>query len=163
MLELFKKVQVIFKPASTQNGKPKALDSIEILKESYYALCSLAEQIYSHADRAPYPHVAQRLRQIAAEKRLSANLLRDKTLSLGERLEEKPPDIKSRRNHWERMVQDLSDQKALENRFLERAALLDEEAPELAELLRDLVVSQRSHKETLLGLITRADPQAEQT
>ena len=163
MLELFKKVQAIFKPASTQNGKPKVLDPIEILKESHYALCSLAGQINSHAERAPYPHVAQQLRQIAAEKRLSANLLRDKILSLAERLEDTPSDIKSGKNHWERMVQDLRDQKALENGFLERAALLDEQAPELAELLRDLVVSQRSHKETLLDLITRADPQAEQT
>ena len=163
MLELVKKMAAVFSTAEPQNGKARSAGPAEALRESYRRLYNLAEQIDLHAEKAPYPHVAQRLRQIAAEKRSSANLLRDKILSLGEELGETPPDIKSGKNHWQRMVRDLNDQKALETDFSERAALLAEQAPELAELLGNIIAAQRPHKEMLLDLVARADPQAEQT
>jgi bacterioferritin (cytochrome b1) len=100
---------------------------------------------------------------MAEEARLSANLLRDKILSTGKRIEEISGDVKSGKNHWERMVQDLSDEREIETRFLERAALMDEAAPEAAGLLRQIAASHRPHIDALLDLIVRADPQAEQT
>jgi len=163
VLELVKKITAVFNTAEPQNGETRSVGPAEALRESYRQTSNLAEQINLHAEKAPYPHVAERLRQIAGEKRSNANRLREKILGLGGRLEEAPGDTKSAKNHWERMVRDLSDQKALENSLLERAALLVEQAPELAELLRDIVAAQRPHKETLLDLIARADPQAEQT
>lgn len=163
MFDLLKKIQARLRPASVTNGKPEGLDSIGILKAGFQALRSLAEQIDSHAERAPYPHMAQRLRQMAAEKRLTANLLRDKILDLGGKLEELPLEVKSRKNHWERMVQDLNDQKALENSLLEQAAILAEEAPEICDLLREVAAAQLPHREALLDLIARSDPQAEQS
>ena len=163
MLDLFRKMRGIFGPTSVQNGKSKALDPIQILEESYRDLCSLTRQLDSHAERAPYPHVARRLRQMAEEAGSSANLLRDKILSSGKRIEEIPGGVKSGKNHWERMAQDLSDEREIETRFLERAALVDEAAPEAAELLRQIAASRRPHIDALLDLIVRADPQAEQT
>ena len=163
MFERLKKVVAILNSGEPQNGGPKVIGPVDALKASYHQLITLAEQIDLHAEKAPYPHLAQQLRQIAAAKRSGADLLREKMLSLWARPEEKPLDLKSARNHWERMVQDLDDQKELETRFEERATVLAEEAPEIAELLRELVTSQSHHRVALLDLIARADPQADQT
>lgn len=161
--ELLKKLRMILKPASGENGKTKLLDPVEMLAISYHDLCRLAEQIETHAKRAPYPHVAQRLRQIAQEKRLSANALRDKILNLGGTLEEPQLNLKSGKNHWERLARDLEDQKALENSLIEQTFRLAGEAPEISDLLKGIAAAHVSHKETLLDLIARADPQAEQS
>jgi rubrerythrin len=163
VIELFKKVREVLRRASMDNGKSKTTDPVAILTESYRDILTLAAQISSHADRAPYPHVARLLRRIAQEKQSSADLVRQKLVGSVTRQEEIPFDIKSGKNHWERMAQDLNDHKALEGRLLERAALLDEEARETAELLRQIATSHRPHMEALLDLIARADPQAEQT
>ena len=163
MIELFKKVREVLRRASMHNGRSKTTDPVAILTESYRDLLSLAAQISNHADRAPYPHVARLLRRIAQEKQSSADVVRQKLVGSRTSQEEVPFEIKSGKNHWERMAQDLNDHRALEARLLERAALLDEEAPEMAELLRQIGASHRPHMEALLDLIARADPQAEQT
>jgi bacterioferritin (cytochrome b1) len=157
---LVKKVQRLL---AAQDGESKPRDPLDILAETYRDLSTLAEQISSHAERAPYPHMAKRLRQMAAEKRASANRLRDRIVAMGGRLEERPREIKSGQNHWERMAQDLNDQRSLETKLFERAAVLNEKTPELAELLRQIAAAQRPHVAALLDLIARADPQADQT
>ncbi len=158
--ELWKKLRAIARAAFARNGKPKVLNPVEILRIDYRALRRLAEQIGTHAERAPYPHVVQRLRQIASEKQKSATLLKEKILSLGYESEGPQPIIKSGKNHWERMVQDLEDQKALETSLLEQAVRLADEVPEISDLLREVVAAQLPHKEILLDLVARADPQA---
>ncbi|MBI2986850.1 MAG: ferritin-like domain-containing protein [Deltaproteobacteria bacterium] len=160
--ELWKKLNAILRQASTGNGKPQILDPAEILGTGYRDMRRLAEQITAHAERAPYPHVAERLRQIAFEKQRCATILKEKILGLGRELEESQLELKSGKNHWERMVQDLEDQKSLETFFSEQAARLVDEAAEIADLLKKVVAEQLPHKETLLDLVMRADPQAEQ-
>lgn len=163
ILDLVKKLRAILRPASVRNGKSDVLSPMEVLRANYYELLRLAEQIHAHAERAPYPHVRQRLRQIALEKRKAADTLREEILRLRGVLEEPQLDLKSGKNHWERMVRDLEDQKALETSFLEHAARLAEEAPQISDLLKGVVAAQVSHKETLLDLVARADPQADQS
>ena len=161
--ELWKKLQAIPRPASARNGKPKIPEPEEILRAGYHDIRRLAEQISSHAERAPYPHVAQRLRQISFEKQNITTILKETILSQGRELGEPQLAIRSGKNHWERMVQDLEDEKALENFLLEEAIHLADEAPVIADLLRRVVAEQLPHKEILLDLVARADPQAEQS
>jgi hypothetical protein len=160
---LLKKLQTRLGYACAANGDSKSHDPIEILKASFHDLRSLAEQINRHAERAPYPHMARRLRQIAAEKQLAANGLRDKIAGLGEKVEELAVESKRAKNHWERMVQDLRDQRELQTALLERAALVAEEAPEIGNYLREIAAAQLPHQEAFLDLAARADPQAEQS
>lgn len=163
LLQLLKKLQVVRRPAPAGNGKTKGLDPVEILRADYHDLRRLAEQIAIHAERAPYPHIAQRLRQIASEKQKGATILKEKVLSLKGGLEESPPVLKSGKNHWKRMVQDLEDQKTLENSFSEQAVRLADEVPAISDLLRRVIAAQSPHKDILLDLVARADPQAEQS
>jgi rubrerythrin len=162
MLEFLKRLYSLSR-CGPQNGESARSDPIDIVKRSYYRLCVLAKQLDDHAEKAPYPQVAARLRQMAVEKRASADRLRERIVRLGAALEETSGEIRSAKNHWERVVQDLQDQKSLEAKLFDETALLAEERPELAELLRDVAASQRPHTETLLDLVARADPQADQT
>lgn len=153
----------ILRSAAAKNGKAKALPAIEVLTAGYNDLRRLTEQIKVHAERAPYPHVTARLRQMASEKERLAAALREKILGMGGALKEPVTALKSGKNHWERMVQDLEDQKSLEAFLLEQATLLADESPEIGDLLSRIAADQSPHREILLDLIARADPQAEQS
>ncbi len=141
--------------------KPKI--PLEILNASYQGLCRLAEQIDDHAQKAPYSFVTQRLKSIAAEKRSIAGQLKEAILKLNDRPEEPKFEIGEGRNHWERIANDIEDQRTLDNQFLEYAVLLGEEAPEISGLLEKVVSQQAHHRDSLLDLIARADPQANLT
>lgn len=163
ILELLKKLQSVFKSASAEDGKPKIRDPVKIMRESYHDLLRLAEQINAHAERAPYPHVAQRLQQIALEKRESLTLLGEKILNLRGKLDEPQLRLKSGNNHWERISRDIEDQKAMQNKLLEQSILLAEDALEISDLLKRIGAVELSHKERLLDIVMRADPQAYQS
>lgn len=147
----------------TQTAKPFKSSPLEVLKKSYHDLSRLAEQIDDHADKAPYPYVTRQLNMIAAEKRAIARLLKNEILRLGGQPEESKFEVKSGKNHWERMTSDLEDQRALENQFLAHALFLMEEAPKISDLLQEVVAKQAPHRESLLNLLARADPQANLT
>jgi uncharacterized protein HemY len=158
---LLKRIERIFRPEA--NGRRAANDPIDTLKESYRDLTRLAAQIADHADRAPYPAVAQTLRRVAEEKSSAANTLRDRINAMGGSPYEIPFEMESGGNHWERMGRDLRAHSVLETRFLERAARLNEKSPDAAELLRQAVQLQNHHVRILMDFIARADPQAQQT
>lgn len=161
--QLCDRLHAILRPASAKNGKDKLLPPADALASGYRYLRRLTEQIKAHAERAPYPHVAARLRQIAAEKERAIGVLREKILGMAGDLQESRAAPKSGKNHWERMVQDLEDQKSLEAFLLERATLLADDAPEIGDLLSRIAADQTPHREILLDLVARADPQAEQS
>jgi bacterioferritin (cytochrome b1) len=163
MSVLREKLKALFKFKAQGNGTSTTHDPVEILHLSYRDLLRLARQIDAHADQAPYPHVAQLLRRMASEKRQRAETLKEKILSLGGDTGDGDPEIRLGKNHWERINRDIEDQRLLESQFLERGSLLAEDAPEASSLLQQIVTAELSHKEILLDLLARADPQADQT
>lgn len=163
MLEVLKTIRRGFASVFAENERSQNPDPRDALLDCYRVLSNLAKQISAHADKAPYPHVAASLKRIAEEKQSSADLLRAKILGFGLRPDKISREIKLGKNHWERLAEDLNDQTAVENRLLQWAALLNENSPETAELLRQIADSHRKHRKVFLDLIARADPQAEQT
>lgn len=135
-------------------------EPVEILNVCYQALCQLAEQIQDHAEKAPYSYVAERLRTIATQERSLAELLKEEILRLGGWPRPSQFVPKPGKNHWERVTIDIEDQRNVEGRFIEYAALLMDEAPEVSDLLQRIVAQQAAHKQSLLDLVARADPQA---
>jgi hypothetical protein len=123
----------------------------------------LASQLEAHAKLAPYPNVAFRLEQLAAAKRKTAGSLREKISGLGERVEDPPFEPRSAKNHWERLAQDIADQKSIEIELQESAWLLAEQAPQVSEFLGELAGSEVQHTRVLQDLLVRADPQATQS
>lgn len=145
-----------------RDGRPGPADPILRLTKYYGELLRLEQQIESHAERAPYPHVAEKLRRIAREKRELASTMRGKIPALEKYAGEPPSTIKSGKNHWERMVQDLEDQKALDEGLTGPGETLAGHDPELSRVLLDIVAAQASHKDDFRDLIARSDPQAYQ-
>jgi hypothetical protein len=161
--QLCDRLHALLRPASAKNGKDKLSPHADALTSGYRDLRRLTEQIKAHAERAPYPHVAARLRQIASEKQRASGVLKEKILAMGYDFEEPHAAPRSGKNHWQRMVQDLEDQKSLEAFLLEHATLLADDAPEIGDLLSRIAADQGAHRDILLDLVARADPQAEQS
>lgn len=159
---LLNKFEALFKRCGA-NGRVDSDDPVDNLQDSYRELRRLAAQVSDHAARAPYTGVAERLKRIAAEKQASADLLRDKLLAAHRTPDPTAPEIESGGNHWERMGRDLSDHSALEARLLERAARIEENSSDAAELLRQIARTNSHHVRDFMDLIARADPQANLT
>ena len=162
-MEILDRLQKFFSAPSKGNGNREPTVVVAILNEDYQNLNRLASQIISHAERAPYPFVAQLLQRIAREKQKSASALKSKILHLGGKPEESDLKLHSGKNHWARIVQDIKDQKELETNLIEDASRLAVESPEITDLLRQIVSGEVSHRETLQDLVARADPQANQS
>jgi len=145
------------------NGDRELIGVVDILIEHCQNLIRLAKQITAHAERAPYPHVAQLLRQISLEQQNSANALKEKILYLGGNPQEANLELRSGKNHWARILQDIKDQKELENQLSADASRLALKSPEITDLLRRIIAEGMVHRETLQDLVARADPQANQT
>ena len=133
------------------------------LGDGYRELARLANQLRLHAEKAPYPFVGERLRQMAEEKEKSIARLSEEIERLGGRVAKFDSSIPSGKNHWDRIRQDVEDQKRAEARLVDDASSLALEAPEQSQLLRQLLEVENRHKQALLDLLARADPQAEQT
>ena len=134
-----------------------------VLADGYRELARLANQLKLHAEKAPYPFVEERLKEMAAEKEKSSARLFEEVERLGGRVAKFDSSIPSGRNHWDRMRQDVEDQKRVEARLVDDVSYLALEAPEQSQLLRRLVEVERRHNKALTDLLARADPQAEQT
>jgi len=160
---IWNRVRSLFSASFKRNGDRGPLDVIGTLMDDYHQLRRLARQIDTHAQRAPYPYMTERLKQIALEKDAQAGLLKERIIKLGGQPNEVELDLHSGKNHWARMVQDIEDEKELEDRFLDDALRLGSESPEIGDLLRQLIAGKAFHREALQDLVVKADPQAFQS
>jgi hypothetical protein len=160
---LFRILGEILLPERYGDGQIVPKEPIEALISAYRRLLQLASQLDSHADAAPYPHVAKRLRTIAAEKRESAERLKNVIQSHRRSVPEAAKSVATGKNHWERIGRDLSDQRAFENFLARSEPRLSAEYPELSEFLLNLRNREVAHREALAELLALADPQATQT
>ncbi len=160
---IWNRIKSLFGASFKRYGDRESLDVIGTLLDDYHHLRRLARQIDAHAASAPYPYITERLKQIALEKDEEAGVLRESIIKLGGHPKEVQLDLHSGKNHWARMVQDIEDEKELEDRFLDDALRLGSEAPEISDLLRQLLAGKAFHREALQDLIVKADPQAFQS
>ncbi|HWP59698.1 MAG TPA: hypothetical protein VNL14_17535 [Candidatus Acidoferrales bacterium] len=159
-----KKLLSLLGLGSADQADGVARDPVSALEKIYYEALRLAAQIEAHAQAAPYPHVAERLRRVAEQKRKTCEELRQNLSRLGAYVPAAPKlEIRSGHNHWQRMMRDVTEQSAFAQTLREYAGLLRDEAPEVGEFLDRLVPGEAAHREVLLDLLMRADPQAHQT
>lgn len=133
----------------------------EALIDAQSLILGLAAQIDAHAAKAPYPHVARQLRQMSAEKQVSAQNLKAIIESMGERPRQPMNEPRLGQNHWQDLTLDLQDQIALEDYLLQQQSRV-RGAAGVADILRELREKQAPHRRKLTALIGAADPQAHQ-
>ena len=160
---LFKKVEQLLLPERQTNGT-RYLEPGDALRLIYIQILQLAGQIESHAELAPYPQVAAHLRRIAGEKQEIAQRLKQAIEVLpGSVPEENLQPPATGKNHWQRLVRDLEDQRRLDDLLSRYELRISREFPQVSDILRELKTVDEAHRRLLGQLIAVADPQATQT
>jgi rubrerythrin len=160
---LCKKLEALFLPERSADDGARHLEPVAVLQLVHGRILQLANQIESHAELAPYPQVAERLRQIADEKRDSGKRLKEIIENLHGSIREGSQLSATGKNHWQRLIRDLDDQRALDDLLSRHEFTLTREVPEVATFLRELERMHEAHARSLTQLIAVADPQANQT
>jgi hypothetical protein len=160
---LLKKLGQLLVPERMSNNRTRDLGPLEALLLLYQQNARLAEQIESHAGSAPYPQVAERLRQIAEEKRDVGNRLKKIMESLHGSIREPADRPATGKNHWQRLNRDLEDQRALDDLVARYEFTIIPEIPGGSELLDEIKRVHDRHRQSLIRLVAVADPQASQT
>jgi rubrerythrin len=163
VVRLFKKLEEFLLPERGANDGVRYLEPLGVLQLIYQRILQLAQQIESHAELGPYPQVAERLRQIAHEKRDIGKRLKKIIETLHGSIKEGSQRPATGKNHWQRLIRDLEDQKALDDLVSRYEFTLARQAPEVAVFLRELKRIHETHSRSLTQLIAVADPQANQT
>jgi len=160
---LCKKLEALLLPELSADDGGRHLEPATVLQLIHQRILQLANQIESHAELAPYPYVAERLRQIADEKRNSGRGLKEIIENLHGSLREGSQLPATGKNHWQRLIRDLEDQRALDDLLSRCEFNLTRQVPGVAVFLRDLERMHETHTRSLVQLIAVADPQANQT
>jgi len=160
---LCKKLEALLLPERSADDGARHLEPVAVLQLVHGRILQLANQIESHAELAPYPQVAERLRQIADEKRDSGKRLKEIIENLHGSIREGSPLAATGKNHWQRLIRDLEDQRALDDLLSRHEFNLTRQVPGVAAFLRDLERMHETHTRSLIQLIAVADPQANQT
>jgi len=145
------------------NGDFYSTNPVDVLIAIHHRISTVAGQIRSHADNAPYCQVAVQLRRIASEKQADADELKKCIESYGTRTRQRRKFSVSGKNHWQRMTRDLREQKVLDDFLQQQETRLAAGEPEIAQLIAQLRSHQDQHRKTLTTLVALADPQATQT
>lgn len=161
---LLKKLQNLLLPERNTDNLGRTMTTADLLASLYERISQLAEQLEAHAGQAPYPQVTDRLRAIAQEKRSIADLLKQfggnaRGSSRGA-LNRSPVTGK---NHWERLIRDLEEQRALDDFLIRHQATLVQAVPGTADLLDRIKTTHEAHRRALLKMVAVADPQAHQS
>jgi hypothetical protein len=160
---LCKKLEALLLPERSGDDGARHLEPVAVLQLVHQRILQLANQIESHADLAPYPQVAERLRQIADEKRDSGKRLKGIIENLHGSIREELQLSAAGKNHWRRLIRDLEDQRALDDLLSRYEFTLTRQVPGVAAFLRELEHTHEAHTRSLTQLIAVADPQANQT
>ena len=153
----------IWKRPPTRVGRRRHNDVRTALAGDYAELLRLAGQIRAHGALAPYAYVRDQLSQMAQGKEERAALLRAKVAPLGDIGADQAAEPYVGRNHWERMVRDLEEQRDLEDQLVSDLIFAEEKSPEIGELLREIIAGERADREVLAEMLAKADPQATQS
>ena len=135
---------------------------IELLRDEYMKEAKDVAQFQEHADRMTYPHFRKRLLDIAEEEKAHVEWLRDKIRALGGELPEMRLPVTSGRNNWECLLADVEEERRDSSAVLARIYTLAEEADsEITEGLRRMHEDEKRHRQEILDMLMKSDPQAQ--
>ena len=131
------------------------------LEKVHDEISRIVRQLESHAEAAPYPHVAERLRGIQSADEEASGALARRLVELGRQPNGSAHGaVKSGRNSWERLNVTVEDYRGLMRQLTQLWVRWDDEHPADAALIRDLIDAATRNREDLLDLAARSDPHA---
>lgn len=135
-------------------------DLVSDLLQDYRAEATQAAHLRQHAERARYPHVAARLRELAEMEDRHAEWLRDHILSLGGGIPPVAPDPLPGHNQWERAVAARKAAQDKRRRLIEHVTHWDPEEPAAARLLARIYDEDGEAFAGYDDIVIRSDPHA---
>ena len=121
----------------------------------------LERQLDEHAEKAPYPQVASRLKALLGSEGENAASVSARLAVLGRYAEsDAATQLRDGCNSWERLSGTLDDYRALIRTLGQLLVRWDDESPEDAILVRDLRERAQFGRMEISDMISRADPHA---
>ena len=138
--------------------KSAVADELEALYSEYRRL---ERQLAEHAEKAPYPQVATRLKALLVNEGENAASVSARLAVLGRYAEsDGTARLRDGSNSWERLIGYLDDYRALIRTLGQLFVRWDDESPEDALLVRDLRERAQFGRMEISDMISRADPHA---
>lgn len=138
---------------------------IEFLQQKYINQARDVVQFRGHAKRMTYPQFRERLLRIAEEENAHVEWLRRQILTLGGAIPEKPLPVREGHNPWENLRIDAEGEQRDEGIevMYQIYAVAERTNPQIAEGLRRMHEEEKRHREQILDMLMRTDPQAFET
>ena len=134
--------------------------AIAILSDLYVNESQLAARFKAYADKMQYPQFRQKLLAIAAEQAGHVEKIGERIRQLGGRLPGVPPLPSSEKNSWQYLLEVLTEQQRSSAERLAHIPTIQEELPDVAELLTRINESGVKHRAAIRDMLMRSDPQA---
>jgi rubrerythrin len=131
---------------------------LEVLREDYLEEAQDVAQFTQHVTYMPYPQFRNSLRRIIAEEQAHVQWLRDQILALGGDIPAFVPAPRAGKSTWECLLMDLEEEKRSYGALLERLHIAEAFDPEVAEGLRRMGEEERRHRDEILDLLIKIDP-----
>jgi rubrerythrin len=134
---------------------------LEWLRDEYVDEAKDVAQFQEHARRMIYPQFRERLLRIVEEEKAHVRWLHEKIVALGGDVPETTVPVKKGGNPWENLLMDIEEETRDGMEALERLCrLADRTDPEIAAGLRRIQEDEKRHREEILDMLMRSDPQA---
>jgi rubrerythrin len=134
--------------------------AIAVLSERYVNESQLAARFKAYADKMQYPQFRQKLSAIAAEQAEHAEKVGERIRQLGGRLPGVPLLQSSEKNSWQYLLEALNEQQRSSAERLAHIQAIQEELPDVAELLTRINENGVKHRAAIRDMLMRSDPQA---
>jgi rubrerythrin len=134
---------------------------MELLCDEYVRGTKDVAQFQQHADKMAYPQFRKRLLQIAAEEESHVEWLRNKIRALGGEPPEVMTPVAEGKNSWECLLADAEDEgRDSAAVYGSIYTLADEPDLGIAEGLRRMYQDETRHRQEILDMLMKSDPQA---
>lgn len=134
--------------------------ALNVLHKQYVEESQRAARFTQHAQQMQYPQFREKLLSIAADESRHVEWLAEKIRSLGGRLPDVPPTSAPKRNSWQYLLEDLTEQQRSAADLIEQAQSLRVELPAVAEMLERIYQDGVRHRDTIREMLMKSDPQS---
>jgi len=140
----------------TPNGRKEVLD---LLCQEYVEEIRSSIQFRGDAERISYPQFRDKLLQIAGQEEKHAEWLKARIIVLGGEVPRVSFTPQQGLNSWERLRLDGVRERRCIWDLEEQLLTVEQVDSETAELLRHIVEEEKKHREEIVEMMMRSDPQ----
>jgi rubrerythrin len=133
---------------------------VQMLRDAYLEEARDVIQFTNHAKRMYYPQFRERLLRLAGEEQAHVQWLQEQISTLGGELPQSSFTPHMGKNSWACLRMDVEAEKQGCQDLLRRIYVAERVAPEIAEGLRRMRTDEKRHRDDLLDMMMKSEPDA---